>query len=91
VLEALFLISIVVVPVLAGAVATYLGKPWWWAAVIAVVLLFAFAILPEPEEGESRVVAGDIVFLLFVALVAVALVWVGGVLGRRLAAGRRGK
>lgn len=54
------------------------------AALAAVVLLFLFAILPEPEEGEPRVAAGDIVFLLLVALIAVALVWVGGLLGRRL-------
>jgi hypothetical protein len=84
VLEALFLAAIVVVPLAAGAAATYLAKPWWWAALVAVVLLFLFAILPEPEEGEPRVAAGDLVFLLLVALIAVALVWVGGLLGRRL-------
>jgi hypothetical protein len=83
VLEALFLIAIVVVPLLAGAVATYLRRPWWWAALAAVVLLFAFAIIPPPEEGESRLVADDLVFLAILALIAVALVWVGGRLARR--------
>lgn len=83
-LEAIFLISIVVVPVLAGAVVAYLGRPWWWAALAAVVILILFAILPSPEEGEPRVAAGDILFLVFVALIAVALVWGGAFLGRRL-------
>lgn len=83
-LEAIFLASIVVVPLLAGALAAYLGRPWWWAALAAVVILILFAIVPPPEEGESRVAAGDIVFLLVLALIAVALVWVGALLGRRL-------
>lgn len=87
-LEAIFLTSIIVVPLLAGAVVAYLGRPWWWAAVAAVVFLVLFAILPPPEEGESRVVAGDILFLLIVALIAVALVWVGAFFGRRLQARR---
>ena len=84
VLEAIFLASIIVVPLLAGAVSAYLGRPWWWAALAAVVVLFLFAILPPPEEGEPRVAAGDILFLLIVALIAVALVWLGALLGRRL-------
>jgi hypothetical protein len=89
VLEAVFLASIVLVPVLAGVVAAYLRRPWWWAALAAVVLLVVFAIAPEPEEGEARVDAGDIGFLVGVAVVAVALVWLGALLGRRLAL-RRG-
>jgi hypothetical protein len=83
-LEAIFLASIVVVPLLAGAVVAYLGRPWWWAALAAVVILILFAILPSPEEGEPRVAAGDIVFLVIVALIAIGLVWVGALLGRRL-------
>jgi len=83
-IEAIFLASIVVVPVLAGAVVAYLGRPWWWAALAAVVILVLFAILPPPEEGEPRVAAGDILFLLIVALIAVALVWGGAFLGRWL-------
>jgi hypothetical protein len=84
-LEAVFLILIVVLPVVAGVLAVYFGRPWWWAAVAAVVILFALAILPPPEEGEPRVAAGDIAFLVVVALIAVALVWAGALLGRRLA------
>jgi uncharacterized membrane protein YhaH (DUF805 family) len=83
-LEAIFLASIVVVPILAGGVVAYLGRPWWWAALAAVIVLMLLAILPPPEEGEPRVAAGDIVFLVIVALIAVALVWLGAVLGRRL-------
>ena len=83
-LEALFLISIVVLPIAAGAVVAYLGRPWWWAAVVAVVALLVFAIAPAPEEGEPRVEVGDILFLVAVTLIAVALVWVGALIGRRL-------
>jgi hypothetical protein len=88
VLEALFLVAIVLVPLLAGAAATYAGRPWWWAALAAVLLLFALAIIPPPEEGEPRVAVDDIAFLAVVALFAVALVWAGALLGRRLARGR---
>jgi hypothetical protein len=55
-----------------------------WAALATVVILISFAILPPPEEGEPRVEAGDILFLLIVALFAVVLVWAGAFLGRRL-------
>ena len=82
--EAIFLASIILVPLIAGVVVAYLRRPWWWAAVAAVVILFLFAILSPVEEGESRLAAGDILFLLIVALIAVALVWVGALLGRRL-------
>ncbi len=44
--EALFLASIVVVPLLAGTAIAYAGRPWWWAAVVAVVVLLVFAIAP---------------------------------------------
>ena len=88
VLEAVFVASIVIVPLLAGAVTAYLGRPWWWAALVAVVALAVFAIVPAPEEGEPRVAANDILFLLAVALVAVGLVWLGSVVGRRLRAAR---
>jgi hypothetical protein len=83
-LEAIFLASVVVVPLLAGAVVAYLGRPWWWAAIVAVVFLVLFAIVPAPEEGEPRVAAEDFLFILILAVIAVALVWLGGLLGRRL-------
>jgi hypothetical protein len=33
------------------------------------------AIAPEPEEGESRLAARDLVFLLIVALTVAGLAW----------------
>ena len=87
-IEAIFLISLVVVPVLAGGVAAYLGRPWWWAAIAAVVILVLLAVLPPPEPGEPRVDAEDVVFLLVVALIAIALVWVGSLMGSRMRQGR---
>jgi apolipoprotein N-acyltransferase len=86
--EALFLASIVVVPLLAGTAIAYAGRPWWWAAVVAVVVLLVFAIAPAPEEGEPRVAAGDVLFLVGVSAIAVGLVWLGALLGRRLRARR---
>jgi hypothetical protein len=43
------------------------------------------AIAPEPEEGESRLVAGDLVFLLIVAMVVAGLAWLGARLAGRFA------
>jgi hypothetical protein len=40
-----------------------------------VVILVLFAIVPAPEGGEPRVAADDLLFLLVVALIAVALGW----------------
>ncbi len=88
-LEALFLASVVVVPLLLGAVASYLAKPWWWAAVAAVVVLALLAIAPTPEQGEPRVAADDVVFLLVLSVVGVALVWAGAQLTRRRRRPRR--
>ncbi len=86
--EAVFLASLVVVPLLAGAVVAYAGRPWWWAAIVAVVVLVLFAILPAPEEGEPRVAAGDVLFLVVISVIAVVLVGLGGLIGRRLRARR---
>jgi hypothetical protein len=83
--EVVLVIAIFALPVLAGAAAVALGRPWWWGALAAVVLVFVAAIAPEPEEGESRLVAGDLIFLLFVALVATGLAWLGGRIASRLA------
>ncbi len=41
------------------------------------------AIAPKPEEGESRLVAGDLVFLLIVALIVAGLAWLGARLAGR--------
>src|SRR5687767_14316149 len=86
--DAIFLLGLVGVPLLAGAVLGYLRRPWWWAAVAAVVVFLVFVIIPAPEEGESRVASSDFVFLLVASLIVAALAWVGAFLGRRLA--RRG-
>jgi peptidoglycan/LPS O-acetylase OafA/YrhL len=87
--DAIFLLGLVGVPLLVGAVLGYLQRPWWWAAVAAVVIFLLLVIIPAPEEGESRVAGGDIVFLLVASLIVAALAWVGAFLGRWLAR-RRG-
>jgi hypothetical protein len=83
------LVAVVVLPLLIGAATAYLGRPWWWGAIVAVALAFVAAVAPEPEEGESRLVAGDLLFLLIVALVVAGLTWLGAWAGRRLAGVRR--
>jgi hypothetical protein len=82
--EVLLLVAVVAVPILIGAATVYLSRPWWWGAILAIVLAFVAAIAPEPEEGESRLVAGDLVFLLVVALFVAALTWLGAWAARRL-------
>jgi hypothetical protein len=81
--EVVLLLAVVAVPLLIGAATVYLARPWWWGALLAIVLAFIAAIAPEPEEGESRLVAGDLVFLLIVALVVAGLTWLGAWLARR--------
>jgi hypothetical protein len=81
--EAFLLIAVVALPVLAGALAAFFRRPWWWGAAVAVAVVLVAAIAPEPEEGESRLVAGDLVFLLVVALIATGLAWLGARLARR--------
>ena len=61
------------------------GRPWWWGAVVAVVLFLVAALAPEPEQGESRLAAGDLVFLLVVALIVTGLAWLGARLAGRFA------
>jgi hypothetical protein len=67
-----------------GAVAVAVRRPWWWGALLAIALFFVAAIAPEPEEGESRLAAGDLVFLLVVATFVAGLTWVGAWLMRRV-------
>jgi hypothetical protein len=83
--DALFLLALVGVPLLVGAVLGYLRRPWWWAAAVAVLVFLLFVVIPAPEEGESRVAAGDILFLLVASLIVAALTWVGAYLGRWVA------
>ena len=71
------LIAVLVLPIVVGVATRYLRRPWWWGAIVASVAVFIAAIAPEPEEGESRLVAGDLVFLAVVAAIASALVWFG--------------
>jgi drug/metabolite transporter (DMT)-like permease len=59
-------------------------RPWWWAAIVAIVVAMVAAIAPAPELGEARVAAGDIPFLAIVAVVVSGLVWLGYFLTRRL-------
>jgi hypothetical protein len=83
--ELVLLVAVVVVPLALGVAFAYARRPWWWGGVAAVVVFLVAAILPEPEEGESRVAPGDIAFLVVVAALVVALVWLGAVAGRRFA------
>jgi hypothetical protein len=82
--ETLLVIAVFAVPLLIGAATAYLGRPWWWGALVAIAIFVVAAIAPEPEEGESRLVAGDLVFLAVVALVVAGLTWLGAWAGRRL-------
>jgi 4-hydroxybenzoate polyprenyltransferase len=81
--EVFFVLAAFALPILAGAVARLLGRPWWWGAVVAVVVMLVAAIAPAPEEGESRLAGGDLVFLLIVALLVAGLAWVGARLAGR--------
>jgi hypothetical protein len=75
--EFFLILAVFALPIIAGATARVLGKPWWWGAIAAIVVVLVAAIAPEPEESESRLVAGDLVFLLIVALIVAGLAWVG--------------
>lgn len=81
--EFLLLLAVVAVPLVLGGVAVLIQRPWWWAALVAIVVFLVAAIAPEPEEGESRLAAGDLVFLLVVALVVAGLTWLGAWMTRR--------
>jgi hypothetical protein len=82
--EVVFVLAFFALPPIAGGVARWLGRPWWWGAAVAVVVVFIAAIAPAPEEGESRLVAGDLIFLFVVALIVTALAWAGGRVAGRL-------
>ena len=82
--EAILFLAVLLLPLAIGAATTYLSWPWWWGAIVAIALAFAAAIVPEPEEGESRVAGGDLVFLAIVALFVAGLTWLGAWVSRRL-------
>ena len=71
-------------PLAVGALTAYVARPWWWGALVAIALFWVVAIAPEPEEGESRLAASDLVFLLIVSLVVAGLTWLGAWAYRRL-------
>lgn len=71
------LLAALVLPLMLGMVAALMKRPWWWAAIVAVLVAMVAAIAPTPEPGEARLVAGDIPFLLIVAAVVAGLVWLG--------------
>jgi hypothetical protein len=86
--ELFLLLALVVFPPVLGVVAALMRKPWWWAALAAVVVVMVAALAPTPEAGEPRVAAGDLVFLLVVALWVAGLAWLGSFLGRKFWTGR---
>jgi hypothetical protein len=75
--EVALVIAVVLVPLAVGAAAAFFARPWWWGALLAIIVFLIAAIAPEPEAGESRVAAGDLVFLGVVALWVAALTWLG--------------
>jgi hypothetical protein len=66
-----------------------ISGPWWWAAVLAVIIAPVAMVAPEPEPGESRLAAGDLGFILVVCAVVVLLVLLGNLIGRRLPRNRQ--
>ncbi|HET6622913.1 MAG TPA: hypothetical protein VFG70_00170 [Gaiellaceae bacterium] len=81
--ELLLLLAVLALPVALGALATFLARPWWWGALSAIVIFWVAAIAPEPEEGESRLAAGDLGFLAVVSLFVAGLAWLGAWAARR--------
>ena len=73
--EVILLITTLVMPLVLGIAAALLRKPWWWAAALGIVIAMIGVIAPEPEAGESRLTAGDLPFLLMVALWVTGLTW----------------
>lgn len=86
--ELFLLLTLLPLPIVLGVFAAYFHKPWWSAALVAVVLVMIATIAPTPEAGQPRVAAGDLVFLLVVALWVAAVAWAAWYLARRLLANR---
>lgn len=87
--EASLLLALVVLPPALGVAAALRRKPWWWAGLAAVVVAMVAAVAPQPEAGEPRVAAADLVFLLVVGLWVAGLAWLGFHLARRFWMRRR--
>jgi hypothetical protein len=87
--EAVLLVVVIALPLVLGAVVAMIRRPWWWAAVLAVLIAFVAMVAPEPEPGESRLAVGDLGFILVVCAVVVVLVLLGNFVGRRFARNRR--
>jgi hypothetical protein len=82
--EVILLITTLVMPLVLGIAAALLRKPWWWAAALGIVIAMIGVIAPAPEAGESRLTAGDLPFLLMVALWVTCLAWLANYLVVRL-------
>ena len=78
------LLAVVAVPILIGVGMSYLRRQWWWGAVAAICIFLVAALVPQPEEGESRVALGDLGFLIIVAAIVALLVWIGAWLTGRI-------
>ena len=87
--ELLLLLAVLALPVALGALAIYVARPWWWGALAAIAIFWVAAIAPKPEEGESRLAAGDLGFLAVVSLFVAGLAWLGAWAARRLRARAR--
>ena len=85
--ELVMLVTLLPLPLLLGVFVGASRRPWWWAALFAVVAFLLAAIVPTPEAGEPRLAAGDIGFLLVVASFITGIAALGAWLGRRV--GRR--
>jgi hypothetical protein len=81
--EVLLVVAAFGLPIAIGGLTACLARPWWLGALVAILIFWVAAIAPTPEEGESRIVAGDIVFLVIVSLVVAGLTWLGAWAVRR--------
>ena len=81
--ELFLVLSVSVLPLVLGVLAALWRRPWWWAALGAVVVAMLAAIVPTPEAGQPRLATEDLLFLLLVALWVTGLAWLGFAVTRR--------